>query len=560
MLKKFVDKLQGKKSRHPLGSKENVDALMASLSTGDPAHLLIDVDEWLSGMETHITKVGALGAIAACLQLDLISRPAANQFLENFLTPQRREYQSETTWLALDTHAMHLQNACRICLTSPPAKDETPSDRNKRVRLLAVGLRSWSLRKKLLRFRYRSPDGAFWHDGHELLRLVSAKLHHERCLILREDSDTTPLHEYLVGLYFEFVPVGNLRPDQLEVIDRFIRSQMLEFTTQANASTNHHIDLAAAIGPQRHVESAVQGGSGMRYCTTVRLRSEAMQQATTIKKTRQQAEWLAGLPIDAADVTSALLLLAMYWAPTPPQREHARSHDGSSLHVMFGYNLARRMVACSHFAREGISLEYESANFNSIFEEQRFGGQVNGHEVPVTELEQPTEPVDPLDTLRRLELAGDKAQMETWRQIDESARGVGASPPRLLVRHRVGGLIAFRDEEELDWRLAIIRRIGRATVDGRAGRPSIGLETLPWPSLCALARQTDRGFGTGEGNIWGDAVLMAYDKTQIMLPADSFVSGRELDVRSHEGLWRIRMSALIESGADFDLIEFQRIS
>jgi hypothetical protein len=128
------------------------------------------------------------------------------------------------------------------------------------------------------------------------------------------------------------------------------------------------------------------------------------------------------------------------------------------------------------------------------------------------------------------------------------------------VRHRVGGLIAFRDEEELDWRIAIIRRIGRATIDGRAGRPSIGLEVMPWPSMCALARHANKGFGTGEGNIWGDAILMAYDVTQIMLPADSFTAGGEMDVRSHEGLWKIRMSALIDSGADFDLIEFQRIS
>jgi hypothetical protein len=66
--------------------------------------------------------------------------------------------------------------------------------------------------------------------------------------------------------------------------------------------------------------------------------------------------------------------------------------------------------------------------------------------------------------------------------------------------------------------------------------------------------------GMGDGNPWGDAILMSFEATQIMLPPGSFAGGRELDVRSHEGLWRVRLSALIEQGADFELVEFQRIS
>jgi len=44
------------------------------------------------------------------------------------------------------------------------------------------------------------------------------------------------------------------------------------------------------------------------------------------------------------------------------------------------------------------------------------------------------------------------------------------------------------------------------------------------------------------------------------LPADAFVAGMEVDVRSEQGLWRLRLESLLDSGPDFERIEFARIS
>ena len=367
------------------------------------------------------------------------------------------------------------------------------------------------------------------------------------------------MQEYLVGLYFDFAPAGNLSPQQLEVTERFLRGQKLDMPAQLSPSSNYQIDMDTTLGPQRITKNTTSGKPGMRYCSTERLRAAALRFADDLAQGGRHPDWLDGLAITHEEVITALQLLAVYWAPTPPIRECERIAKETHLQVVFGYTLARRMVAFSRLARERISLSYQSTDFNHLFE-LRFGGRVETDHTRAIEEVVPEEAPDPLQILRRLELGGDKAQMETWRQTDVSESGIGALPPHLMTRHRVGAMIAFRYDDAFEWRLAIIRRLGRIKIDGIAGRPSAGLETLAWPSLCALARQTGRVDDADSGNLWGDAIVLAHDVAQIILPVESFVAGREFDVRSHEGLWQIRLSSLIERGVDFDHIEFQRIS
>jgi hypothetical protein len=44
------------------------------------------------------------------------------------------------------------------------------------------------------------------------------------------------------------------------------------------------------------------------------------------------------------------------------------------------------------------------------------------------------------------------------------------------------------------------------------------------------------------------------------LPSGTFVERLEVDVRSEVGRWRVRLEALLDHGADYDRIEFSRIS
>jgi hypothetical protein len=197
------------------------------------------------------------------------------------------------------------------------------------------------------------------------------------------------------------------------------------------------------------------------------------------------------------------------------------------------------------------------------FEETRFG-RVATPEAAASEKAPPPgaeEVASPMDILLSLEIAGAQAQMDQWILADHSATGIGAVAPAVLSRHRIGALVCARESDGIDWRLGLIRRIGRDS----ANRPSIGLETLAWPSICAMAKPVGEESAwarvvDGGGDGWSDAIICSLEGNQLILPSGTFVERLEVDVRSEVGRWRVRLEALLDHGADYDRIEFSRIS
>jgi hypothetical protein len=212
----------------------------------------------------------------------------------------------------------------------------------------------------------------------------------------------------------------------------------------------------------------------------------------------------------------------------------------------------------------GRSFEYEGEDVTRMFDMDRFGTVAPEDEgasakAVAAKLEIPA--ATAIDILRKLETSGDQAQMETWRQVDCSATGIGVVVPAVLPRHRIGGLVCLREADGIDWRVGIIRRIGRDA----ANRPSIGLETLAWPSICALGKPAgEEGAWTkvadGGGHGWLDAIIVSLDGLELVLPAGTCVPGLEVDLRSEFGRWRVRLESLLDRGPDYDRIEFSRIS
>lgn len=561
MFGKLFSRITEKSSEHPLGSDENLDALIDDIPENDPVRVVLDVGHWLEGMDGHAEDIGTLPALHALLRLEEFARPATLTLLARYLASSGRDYLSDSIWSVLDNHAAQLFRCHVAALNKLVPVAESESDRLRLARSAALALRAWAMRKKLQRFRYRTPPAALWQEAHELMRLMARKnLLQVSVSPFRQEQETTPINEYLIGVYLELVPVGNLLPPQLEVIDTFLRvSQGLEFAAQPQAAGAYRIDLASATGPRRVGEGEV-GGATVRYCSTGRLRGPVMKVAAELKKGDGIPSWLTGVAASEEQISGALLTLALHWGSKPPSRGSSRMQLDIRLKAVFGFDLVRRMIAYSHFARSGRSLEYEGADVHRMFEESRFGTvalptapeQENDHELPPV--------INPLDTLQKLELAGDRAQMENWKQIDASDTGLGAIVPTILMRHRIGALVGIRDSEGLEWHTGIIRRIGRDADN----HPSIGLETLDWPSLCAMAKPVSEGRSwqpeADAGNGWCDAILTGHADNEILLPAHCFSPGLEVDARSEEGLWRLRLESLRDRGPDYDRIEYIRLS
>ena len=562
MFNKLISRFQDKKTpSHPLASDEGLNALMADIPQSDPTRLLFDVDEILAGMDACAEEIGPVLALRALARLDQFSRPAVTELLKRYLSAGGRQYLADSVWSALDTHATHQFRYYRLFLLAPQEL-KSDDDKVRTARCAARALMAWALRKKLQRFRYRTPGPELWQEAHELLQALNRLgLLKTRVVPYRNEGDSSPLGEYLIGLYLEFVPVGNVVPQQLEFAESFLRaSDGLDLNSQPDAMTTDWIDLGAANGPQR-MKQDDPGGKSIRYCSVRKLRGALMRLAGQVKRPQDAPEWLAHVPATREQIEGAVLILMMHWAQAPPARNKDRIAQKGELRVVLGFGLARRMIAAAHFARMGRSLKYEGEDILRRYDEGRFG-TVAAQDGVVTS---PTEEVQPApggapEILRKLELAGDQAQMERWTQVDSSSTGLGVVVPAVLPRHRIGSLICLREAEGLDWRLALIRRIGRDA----ANRPSIGIETLAWPSTCATAKPVGEESAwtrvADGGHGWSDAIIVCREGKELILPAGAFVAGAEVDVRTEDGLWRVRLESLLDSGPDFERIEFTHIS
>ncbi len=564
MFNKLISRFQDRKrtSDHPLASDAGLNAVMADISDADPRRLLFDVDHWLEGMEACAAEIGPVLALRALARLDQFSRPSARHLLSRYLSVGEREYLTDSAWSALETHAEH-QFRCYRSFLIPSLELPTEDDKVRMARCAARAMMAWSLRKKLQHFRYRRPTAELWQDAHELLDVLGRlRLMKTPVVPYRNEESTTPLGEYLIGLYLEFVPVSNLVPQQIEFAEAVLRfCDGLDLSSKPHEQSTHSIDLSAAKAPQR-LKQGEPGSSTLRYCSVPRLGTGLMRLAAQVKKAANPPEWLAQVPATREQIDSAISILMTYWASAPPKRGKDRVARKGELRVMLGFGLARRMIAAANFARMGRSFKYEGVDVDRIvrqFDEARFGS-VAATDVPAAE-PVAEEVKSPVEILRRLETEGDRAQMESWTQVDGSDTGLGVVVPAVLPRHRIGLLICLREADGIDWRLGLIRRIGRDA----ANRPSIGVETLGWPSICALAKPVGEEsawtkVADGGGHGWSDAIIVSIDGRELMLPAGTFVSGLEVELRSEIGLWRVRLDNLLDRGPDYDRIEFTRIS
>lgn len=565
MFNKFLSRFQEKKtSDHPWASDESLNALMADIPQSDPRRLLFDVDESLAGLDATVAEIGPKPALRALARLDQFARPSVVQLLARYLTVGQREYLADSVWSALDTHAAH-QFRCYRSFLNSSIELATDDDKLRTARCAARALMAWALRKKLQRFRYRTPGAELWQEAHDLLQVLNRLgLLKTRIVPYRNEAESSPLGEYLIGLYLEFVPVGNVVPQQLEFAERFLRAtDNLDLTSQPHELTTYRIDLGAALGPQRLNPGDPVGGS-IRYCSVRKLRGAVLRLANQVRKPSEAPEWLAQVPASREQIEGAVLILMSHWAQAPPIRGNERVSQTGELRVVLGFGLARRMIASAQFARMGRSFEYEGEDVTRMFDEDRFGTvapQDETRKAASVAAKAPKAAKTPIEILRRLESGGDQAQMENWTLVDSSATGLGAVVPAVLPRHRIGLLICLREADGMDWRLGLIRRIGR----NAANQPSIGIETLAWPSICGLAKPVGEESAwtraaDGGGHGWSDAIIVSETGRELILPAGSFVADIEIDVRSESGLWRLRLDSLLDRGPDYDRIEFTRIS
>jgi len=168
-----------------------------------------------------------------------------------------------------------------------------------------------------------------------------------------------------------------------------------------------------------------------------------------------------------------------------------------------------------------------------------------------------------METLLALESEGARQMMEKWEVIDVSEQGLGARLPSRKPWHSIGTLVGYRFEDEMDWHVGIIRRLGISH-----GKPNVGLTTFPGIPQCSQLRsanpkaespwanQTQETSGLG----WRDAIVLDEDTCLLVAPSGTFIDDTRLEVSIKGNFRPIFLESLQTSGNGYEIIKYREIN
>lgn len=564
MLKWFSSKLQPGKSDHPLGTDAAIAEYLDGLSAGRPEHNLLELAEWL-GEPLHLSATLAPDrAIRAIIKLDEAAERTAAVCWSQFLAEARVDHLAEQKLKALDTYYQGAQvgyrHALDLLVKTPTAAGNNLAGLNGLFAQRALG--ALAGRMRISHIRYRVPDAAWWQAvGLALSAAQTAGATQLKQRAYANDAfPASPWIEYLVILFFEIAPLGNLDPQQMELLYRLLRWLEPHFTVQGRFGTQSpfYIRLDKPGAPVKAAEPLppdpclVYFGPGLAYGQLVRLRS-------MLKDSGELFEWmlLSRCPFDKAMMVVDALI--MNWSERPPERRFKRERKEAPMRVVNGLSQIRRMVAFSEFARSGRKVGYKT--HLNMLKFERFGFADTTKESGFDEAR--WENQTPLETIQLLETGGDKAMMDEWSMRDVSATGLGAIAPFLKPWMIIGSYIGYRLDDEIDWRIGIVRRIHRV----HTGHPSVGIEIMPEVPRCAEILPLNLVPGADP---WAhmvrenptverrqDAIVLSTSASRMLIPTGVFAADKLLALVLSGSRVPVRLKSVVHQNADCDCVEYE---
>ena len=228
--------------------------------------------------------------------------------------------------------------------------------------------------------------------------------------------------------------------------------------------------------------------------------------------------------------------LSATWERKKIKRGSERIVRSDEVRVTGGFDNLRRAVAYSAYVRSGGKLKtYASTGKRIVSERLR--------EVLVG-LED-DKPHTPIEVLTAMEAAGDSQAVETWPATDSSSSGYNLVVPAFRAWLAVGGLLAVREQDSIDWQVGIVRRLYNA-----GGSRRVGIQILEGR---ALPISVGSGTNTAEMSLaeLKDAILILGDERSLMITPFSCPVGGDFVLSSAEGRQRLKIVSLTMENADY---------
>ncbi len=537
---------------HPLGSDADISAWLAELPVVNPQRVLLAINEWLQD-PGHLSQQLNAGQMARAVgRLDEYATTALAECWHEVLKSAAEERRSALPTPTLERYYGDSYVANLHVMQLLAADPEQNSDKRQIARFAARAMHAWVQCKKLARMTYRAPSEDWWATAHALNRRAwDLGASHLAQPLYRDNLNSSSVWaEYMVGLLLETLPLSNLTPNAIEAANRLAAwiAPRAQYADAQSGLSLYQIDPEGNRGPER---CSAGGGTNLRYLGPGAGYSQLLQLRATLVTSGKQPEWLESAGLSVEQTKELLHTMIVHWSPNPPARSQPRQSSGGKILVVNGLALVRRMIAASEFARSGRSLDYEGYVKSLRLRHK-------GHAV-VEDI--PPPPKTPMEVLRLLETAGDRQMMDKWEIIDESAKGMGV---RCLSRrpwHTIGALIAYRREDDLDWRAGIVRRLGSSH-----GAPNAGLTIFDGTPYCSQVRitkndeeenlwmqQTQETSGLG----WRDAILLSFEDRLLLAPPGTFAVDNRIDISIRGRFRPARVVGLEGQGNDYELIRFR---
>lgn len=532
MIGNFLSSLLGRRDAElPLATEHGVRACIAGLDPRNAETYLDDITQYLAQLDDVARTASPRQALRAAALLDQCAHTARGELLYRFLSPDFGHHLGEIIWHRLDEHLAALLAGYRPGLTATlsPAATASFPDKAEAARSAAAFFHAWGLRIKLHRLRYRPPSEDLWREGHALYaQLVALKIARLASVPFWGDDPVTPEQMYLRAIFFDCLPVENLSPQQMEVLDAFLaRTPPPGFADKPSEETTHVINPDSGSRPYRFSGRESMPRNAMlldarRYCPAL------MTLADALAADREIPGWLFLIPGGDDQKEAALRLAAHYWSTFRINREENRFPQEVGLHVVFGFQAVVTMTRITQAVRE-----YRQHSSTPPF------------------LVSPDDGADwesSFDMLHRLEAGAKDCRPDIWRNVDASDKSIGVTVPLITARYHVGNLIAFRFEDGIEWRIGVIRRIGRT----EELRPHLGIEVIgtePWVEEVIAPDPANPGNLQRDTDRTVPVVHLSPDGNVLLAKHGALRAGQPCEALGPEGPYRITPAKLIDSGS-----------
>jgi len=290
------------------------------------------------------------------------------------------------------------------------------------------------------------------------LEAQQQKLADERKLPYPGMAETSVTQELAIALLWETAAFDTLSLDQIDYLERFIvfHGNRIIVKTTAGATTPFAVfadGRVAAIEPTKAAAAVLFIGPGPLV--------GVLAACAKLSDNASLPVWAGTQPphTDMQTLKSLALRMLAVWEQKRIKRNNERKARNGNVRVTGGFDNIRRAIAYATYVRGGGQLD--------IYGTERIISE-RVREVMVG-LTKEKGQLAPVDVLAVMEAAGDSKAVESWGVCDSSDQGYSLAVPGFRGWLAVGGLIALREGHQIDWRIAIVRRLFGAGNARRVG-------------------------------------------------------------------------------------------